>query len=70
MRAGGQENACRPAAKIAKPVVAFEADGEDYRSSEQAGVGGAVWTVTTLAAVDSNGRMFKYKRTPLVGVTF
>ena len=49
-------------------VVAFEAEGENDGSIKEPGVGRAVGGVTTVAAIDAEGGVFKKERAALVSV--
>src|SRR5215467_16332648 len=57
-------------AEIPRPVMTFQAHGEDDRAPQEPRIRRSVRHVTRLAAIHSYGRVFVYERTPLLRVTF
>jgi hypothetical protein len=63
-------DAIRLATETSGSVMAFQADREDDRALEKAGVGRAMWRVAGLAPIDAKGSVFVEEWPALVGVTF
>jgi hypothetical protein len=54
--------------EIPGTVVAFQAQREDNRTTQQPGIHRAVRAMTDLASVHANRGVFEYERTPLIHV--
>jgi len=67
---GLHDHAVVTAAKGARAIVTFEADGKNSRPREHLRVGGSMRQVTDLASVDAHGGVFINEGAALVGVAF
>lgn len=56
--------------EIPLAVVAFQAESEHRRPSQQGGVHRSMWCMADLAAVDTDRSMLKGERPPFVGMAF
>lgn len=70
MRWALNRNAVALTAKAVRAVMALQASGENAGALEKFGVRRAVWIVTDLTPIDTNGGVFIGERSALIGVAF